>query len=84
MTRSATSPPIHTAPETKAHLQSVLRYGESLTQFIEGAVCYEAEFRAQKNAQLRRAETALSQADEGLSIMTAAEFSPAPYQVSPS
>jgi hypothetical protein len=47
MTRSATLPPIRTAPETKARLQAVLRDGESLTQFIEGTVCNEAEFRAQ-------------------------------------
>ena len=74
MSRTATLPPIRIAPETKARLQSVLRDGESLTQFIESAVCHEAEFRAQKNAALSRAEAALSQADKGLGVMTAADF----------
>ena len=72
MTRSATLPPIRIAPETKARLQAVLREGESLTQFIESAVCNEAEFRAHKSAALRRAEAALSQADEGRGVITAA------------
>ena len=43
MSRSATLPPIRIAPETKASLEAVLREGESLTQFIEGAVCREAD-----------------------------------------
>ena len=43
MSRSANLPPIRVAPETKASLEAVLRDGESLTQFIENAVCREAE-----------------------------------------
>jgi hypothetical protein len=74
MSRSATLPPIRIAPEIKARLQSVLRDGESLTQFIESAVCHEAEFRAQKNAALSRAEAALSQADNGIGLMTAEDL----------
>ncbi|MEI6029206.1 MAG: YlcI/YnfO family protein [Betaproteobacteria bacterium] len=74
MSRSASLPPIRVAPETKARLQAVLRDGESLTQFIESAFCREAEFRAEKNAALSRAEAALSQADKGLGMMTAEDF----------
>lgn len=74
MSRSATLPPIRVAPETKASLEAVLREGESLTQFIEGAVCREAEFRAQQNAAVARAKTALRNADEGLGLLTAEDF----------
>jgi hypothetical protein len=74
MTRSATLPPIRIAPETKASLESVLREGESLTQFIENAVCREAEFRAEQNAAIARAQEALRRADEGLGLMTAEDF----------
>ncbi len=74
MSRSATLPPIRISPEIKARLKSVLRDGESLTQFIESAVCHEAEFRAQKNAALSRAEAALSQADKGIGLTTAEDL----------
>ena len=55
MSRSTTLPPIRIAPETKASLEAVLREGESLTQFIEGAVCREAEYRVEQNAAVERA-----------------------------
>lgn len=74
MTRSATLPPIRIAPKTKASLEAVLREGESLTQFIENAVCREAEFRAEQNAAIARAQEALRRADEGLGLMTAEDF----------
>ena len=74
MTRSATLPPIRVAPETKASLEAVLREGESLTQFIENAVCREAEFRAEQNAAVARANKALRNANKGVGLMTTEIF----------
>lgn len=74
MTRSATLPPIRVAPETKASLEAVLRDGESLTQFIENAVCREAQFRAEQNAAIARAKKALRSAEKGAGLMTAEDF----------
>lgn len=74
MSRSATLPPIRVAPETKASVEAVLREGESLTQFIEGAVCREAEFRTEQNAAVARAKKALRSADKGLGLLTAEDF----------
>jgi hypothetical protein len=74
MSRSATLPPIRVAPETKASLEAVLRDGESLTQFIENAVCREAEFRAEQNAAVARAKKALRFADKGVGLMTSEDF----------
>lgn len=74
MSRSATLPPIRVAPETKASLEAVLREGESLTQFIEGAVRREAEFRAEQNAAVARAKKALRSADKGVGLLTAEDF----------
>lgn len=74
MPRSATLPPIRVTPEAKASLESVLREGESLTQFIEGAVSREAEFRVEQHAALSRAENALRQADEGGGVLTVDDF----------
>jgi len=74
MSRSATLPPIRVAPETKASLEAVLREGESLTQFIENAVCREAEFRTGQNAAVARAKRALRSADKGVGLMTAEDF----------
>ena len=74
MSRSATLPPIRVAPETKASLEAVLREGESLTQFIENAVCREAEFRAEQKTAIARAKKALRSADKGVGLMTADEF----------
>ena len=74
MSRSATLPPIRVAPETKASLEAVLREGESLTQFIENAVCREAEFRTEQIAAVARAKAALRSADEGVGLMTAEDF----------
>lgn len=71
MSRSATLPPIRVTPETKASLEASLREGESLTQFIENAVCREAEFRAEQNAAVARAKKALRAADKGVGLMTA-------------
>ncbi|MDC6167858.1 YlcI/YnfO family protein [Paucibacter sp. XJ19-41] len=67
-------PPIRVAPETKASLEAVLREGESLTQFIENAVCREAEFRTEQNAAVARAKRALRSADKGVGLMTADEL----------
>ncbi|MBU6257642.1 MAG: hypothetical protein KGO01_04400 [Burkholderiales bacterium] len=74
MTRSATLPPIRVAPETKASLEAVLREGESLTQFIENAVCRESEFRAEQNAAVARAKKALRSADKGVGLIKAEDF----------
>ena len=74
MSRTATLPPIRIAPETKASLEAVLREGESLTQFIENAVCREAEFRAEQGAAIARAKKALRAADKGVGVMTADDF----------
>ncbi|MDE1949036.1 MAG: hypothetical protein KGL43_05035 [Burkholderiales bacterium] len=74
MSRSATLPPIRVAPETKASLEAVLRNGESLTQFIENAVCREAEFRAEQNAAIARAKKALRSVDKGVGLITAEDF----------
>lgn len=48
--------------------------GESLTQFIENAVCREAEFRAEQNAAVARAKKALRSADKGVGLMTHEDF----------
>jgi precorrin-6B methylase 2 len=45
----------HVRTDELARLEAVLREGESLTQFIEGAVCREADFRAEQNAAVARA-----------------------------
>lgn len=74
MSRSATLPPIRVAPETKASLEAVLREGESLTQFIENAVCREAEFRAEQSSAVARAKKALRLADKGVGLMTHEDF----------
>ena len=74
MTRSATLPPIRIAPETKASVEAVLREGETLTQFIENAVCREAEFRAEQNAAVARAKKALRSAEKGVGLMSADDF----------
>jgi len=74
MNRSATLPPIRVAPETKASLEAVLREGESLTQFIENAVCREAEFRTGQNAAVARAKKALRSADKGVGLMPMEDF----------
>lgn len=74
MSRSATLPPIRVTPETKASLEAALREGESLTQFIESAVCKEAEFRAEQSAAVARATKALRSADEGIGLITADDF----------
>lgn len=67
-------PPIRVAPETKASLEAVLREGESLTQFIENAVCREAEFRTGQNAAVARAKKALRSADRGVGLMPLEDF----------
>ena len=74
MSRTATLPPIRVAPETKAGLEAVLRQGESLTQFIENAVCREMEFRAEQSAAITRAKKALRSADKGVGVMTSDDF----------
>ena len=74
MSRTATLPPIRIEPETKARLEAVLREGESLTQFIESAVCKEAAFRAEQSAAVARAKKALRAADKGAGVMSADDF----------
>jgi uncharacterized protein (DUF1778 family) len=74
MSRSATLPPIRVSPQTKASVEAALREGESLTQFIESAVCREAEFRAEQSAAAARATKALRLADEGVGLITADDF----------
>lgn len=74
MSRSATLPPIRVAPETKASVEAVLREGESMTQFIENAVCREAQFRAEQNAAVARAKKALRSADKGMGLIAAESF----------
>jgi len=74
MSRSATLPPIRVEPKTKASLEAVLREGESLTQFIENAVCREAQFRTEQIAAVARAKKALRDADRGAGLMTAEDF----------
>ena len=70
MSRSKTLPPIRVTPETKAGLEAALREGESLSQFIESAVCREAEFRAEQNAAVARATKALRSADVGVGLIS--------------
>ena len=74
MSRSTTLPPIRVTPETRASVEAALREGESLTQFIENAVCQEAEFRAKQNAAVARAKKSLLAADQGVGLMTAEDF----------
>lgn len=74
MRRSATLPPIRVAPETKASLEAALREGESLTQFIENAVCREAEFRTEQSAAVARAKKALRSAERGVGLLTPVEL----------
>jgi hypothetical protein len=74
MSRSATLPPVRVAPETKASIEAVLRESESMMQFIENAVCREAQFCAEQNAAVARAKKALRRADKGAGLMTAEDF----------
>ena len=74
MSRSATLPPIRVAPETKASVEAVLREGETLTQFIENAICREAEFRSEQNAAVARAKKALRNAERGIGLMSTEEL----------
>ncbi|MGM9489043.1 YlcI/YnfO family protein [Ideonella sp. YS5] len=74
MSRTANLPPIRVTPETKSSAEAVLRKGESLTQFIESAVCREVEFRAEQGAAIARAKKALRAADKGVGVMTADDF----------
>jgi hypothetical protein len=74
MSRSATLPPIRVAPKTKASLEAALREGESLTQFIENAVCREAEYRAEQKAAVARAKKALRSAGKGVGVITPEAF----------
>jgi len=74
VSRSATLPPIRVTPETKAGLEAVLRDGETLTQFIEQAVCREAEFRAEQAAAAARARKALRAADKGVGRLSEQDF----------
>ena len=74
MSRSAPLPPIRVTPETKAGLEAVLREGESLAQFIENAVCQEAQFRAEQNATVARAKKAMRLADKGVGLIEADDF----------
>lgn len=74
MSRSATLPPIRVEPQTKARVEAVLRQGESLSQFIENAVCREAEYRAEQNRALERAASALAEAEQGRGLLTADEL----------
>lgn len=52
----------------------MLRDGESLTQFIENAVCRKGDFRAEQHAAVGRAKKALRNADKGVGLMTADEL----------
>ena len=45
-----------------------------MTQFIENAVCREAQFRAEQNAAVARAKKALRNADKGVGLLTAEGF----------
>lgn len=74
MNRSATLPPIRVVPATKASLEAVLRPGETLTQFIENAVCREVEYRAEQNAAVARARKALRGAVKGAGLLTTEEL----------
>lgn len=74
MSRSATLPSIRVTAATRVRIVAVLRRGETLTQFIENAVCREAEFRAKQNAAVARAKKALHNAEKGVGLMTAEDF----------
>jgi len=74
MSRSPTLPPVTILPETKASPEAVLREGESLAQLSENCICLKAEFRADQNAAVTRARTALSSADTGDGLMAADDF----------
>jgi len=58
--RSATFPPIRVEPEVRAEVESVLREGESLTQFIEQAVVAEAAWRRSQFEFVARGEAAVA------------------------
>ena len=47
-----------------------MREGESLTQFIEAAVCRETEYRVAQNAAVDRAQKALRSAEAGVGLLT--------------
>lgn len=58
--RSATFPPIRVEPEVRAEVESVLREGESLTQFIEEAVVAAAAWRRAQTEFVNRGEAAIA------------------------
>ena len=57
--RSATFPPIRVEPQVRADVESVLREGESLTQFIEEAVVAAAARRRIQAEFVARGEAAI-------------------------
>ena len=57
--RSATFPPIRVEPEVRAAVESVLREGESLTQFIEEAVVAAAARRRIQTDFVDRGQAAI-------------------------
>lgn len=57
--RSATFPPIRVEPQVRADVESVLREGESLTQFIEEAVVAAAARRRVQTEFVARGEAAI-------------------------
>jgi hypothetical protein len=72
--RSSTFPPIRVQPETRALVESVLREGESLTQFIEKTVVDEANWRRVQMEFNARGDAALERHFREGGGMTADQF----------
>lgn len=63
--RTATFPVVRTTPETRALVESALRPGETLSNFIEESVLERAKWRKEDEAFYARAIEAAKRIDAG-------------------
>jgi predicted transcriptional regulator len=52
--KSATIPPLRVTPELRQAAESVLREGETLSSFVESALCKQIEFRKSQQEFIAR------------------------------
>lgn len=57
--KTATLPDIHVSPNLRQEIEGLLEYGETLSQFVEGAVRYELDKRKCQAEFVRRGIAAI-------------------------
>jgi hypothetical protein len=60
--KTAQLPPVRVAPSVRAEIESVLRQGETLSQFVENATVQAAQRRKSQQEFLERGRDALKRA----------------------